>query len=256
MSLDRFLRESIGEVSIFRDTMVEMTWQEVQQACDAKSIVLLPIGMIEEHGPHMDLSPDIYMAYHFCRSLRYCLVQKGVPTLIAPPFYWGISDGVAKYPGTFSVRPETMKALLKDIFTSLDSWGVQYLFINNAHGDQVHCRMIKEAIEESKGLLTMEINELTDFIVEIDEPPVFPKQREDRFQPDYHAGAIETAAVHTFFPQKVKVDQARILQPQKTFEPLGYCGDPASFEKETTILEYWKADVETDALKILKFINL
>lgn len=34
------------------------------------SLVLLPIGIIKEHGPHMDLSPDVYVAYLFCKLLK------------------------------------------------------------------------------------------------------------------------------------------------------------------------------------------
>ncbi len=56
--------------------------------------------------------------------------------------------------------------------------------------------------------------------------------------------------MHTFYPQKMNGKLAKELKPQNTWDPLGYCGDPASFLKEKTILEFWEADSEMDALKI------
>lgn len=46
--------------SIFKETMVENNWQEIQQAGKEKLPVLFPLGVIEEHGPHLPLGADIY----------------------------------------------------------------------------------------------------------------------------------------------------------------------------------------------------
>lgn len=249
---------SIGkerDLSIFADTMVEMTWVEIQEAIKNKNIVLLPIGMIEEHGPHMDLSPDAYMAYLFCKLLKAKLKSKDIKSMIAPPFYWGVSPEVRTYPGTFSVRPETMKALLIDIFTSLDLWGVEHVFVVNSHGDQTHVKMIEEAIELSNNTLKMTVYNLSDLTLTGTDLPEFPPERKGRYRPDYHAGAIETAAMYTFYPEKVKVDIAQELSPQSGFHPLGYCGDPASFKLENSIIDFWEADLETDAMKIQAVLN-
>lgn len=238
------------DLSIFTDTMVEMTWVEVKKAADNENVILLPIGIIEEHGPHMDLSPDIYMAYSFCKLLKKKLHNKNIESLIAPPFYWGISEDVKKYPGTFSVRPETMKSLLIDIFTSLDSWGFKNVFIVNAHGDCTHLEMIEASIQEIRKSLKIQVHNLDTLDIEVENPPIFPSPREGRYQPDYHAGANETACIYTFYPQKVDIAIAKQLKPQSNFDPLGYCGDPASFMLEKTIIEYREADVEMDSLKI------
>jgi hypothetical protein len=53
-------------------------------------------------------------------------------------------------------------------------------------------------------------------------------------------------SVSDVFDGKVR----RELKPQSTFTPLGYCGDPASFELEQSVPEFFQADVEMDALKI------
>jgi creatinine amidohydrolase len=70
------------------------------------------------------------------------------------------------------------------------------------------------------------------------------------FQPDYHAGAIETAQMAAFFPEKVRGDVAKALKLQNSFHPLAYCGDPASYDLEFNMAEFMQADVKLDALKI------
>ncbi len=239
-----------SNLSIFEDTMVEMTWVKVKESADYGAVVLFPIGVIEEHGPHMDLSPDVYCAYLSSRFLKQKLGQKGIGSIIAPPYYWGISQDAQKFPGTFSVRPETFKAMLVDIFTSFHLWGFKYVFVMNAHGDHTHVEIIEQSIQTINDSTDIHVYYLGNLDIEVENPPVFPVPREGRYKPDYHAGAIETAVIHTFYPQKVDGKLAKELKPQNTWEPLGYCGDPASFPKEKTIIEFWKADSEMDALKI------
>ncbi|MEN6312848.1 MAG: creatininase family protein [Clostridiaceae bacterium] len=255
MSKNQFVLGKQPDLSIFLDTMVEMNLMEVKESAEKGDVVLLPIGIIEEHGPHMDLSPDIYMAYIFCRLLRLKLDNKGIHSIIAPPYYWGISEDVKKYPGTFSVRPETFKAMLMDIFGSLSSWGFSEVFIINAHGDKTHVETIRYSVKEANNKLDIHAWLLSDLDFHVDNPPIFPKPREGKFEPDYHAGANETAAVWTFYPEKVDVEVARGLKPQNSFDPLGYCGDPASFDLEKYVIEFFEADAELDSLRIKALVN-
>jgi creatinine amidohydrolase len=236
--------------SVFEDTMVEMTWQEVQSAADQGAIVLLPIGIVEGHGPHLDLSADFYISTLNCRFLKQELAEKGIDALIAPPFYWGISKDVAGYAGTFSVRPETMKGLLTDIFASLKSWRFRRVFVQNAHGDPLHVDMIKGAIADANEDPDFKVYFMWELGVEIESNITYPPTREDRYQPDYHAGAIETAQMAAFFPEKLRSEVAMSLKPQDSFHPLAYCGDPASYDLEFNITEFTKADTMLDALKV------
>lgn len=236
--------------SVFENTMVETTWQEVQEAADRGAVVLLPIGIIEGHGPHLDLSADFYLSTLNCRFLKQELEDKNIEALIAPPFYWGISQDVAKYAGTFSVRPETMKGLLADVLTSLKSWGFRRVFVQNAHGDPLHIECIKAAIEEANEAPDFRVYFMWELGIEVESSIRLPQMREDRYQPDYHAGAVETAQMAAFFPEKVRKDVAKTLKPCDSFHPLAYCGDPASFDMEFNMEEYACADVAMDVLKI------
>ncbi len=91
--------------------------------------------------------------------------------------------------------------------------------------------------------------------IEVENNIVFPPLRENRFQPDYHAGAMETAQMATFFPEKVRFDVAKKLQSQDSFHPMAYCGDPANYDKEINLAEYAYADVKLDVLKIAAILK-
>jgi creatinine amidohydrolase len=77
---------------------------------------------------------------------------RGVSAVIAPPVYWGImqSHETGAYPGSFTVRPSTMKALLLDIFEDLRAWGFHRVFAVNNHGDRVHRKTFAEALAEAR----------------------------------------------------------------------------------------------------------
>jgi creatinine amidohydrolase len=223
--------------SIFHETMADMTWPEVEQAAKARAIVLLPIAVIEEHGPHIGLGADTYLTYYACKTVRSELEKRGIRAIVAPPFYWGITTSTGSFPGSFTVRKETMKAVLYDIHASLYKWGFTQVISLNLHGDQDHGVAILEAILEIRKGLGMEASgvcgegALSRFGLTGQEPGVIvhkePASAEFR---DVHAGAAETGAMLAHFPDQVNLELARTLQPQEDFAPLGYWGAPAKFD--------------------------
>ncbi len=236
--------------SIFAGTMVDLTWPEVEDAARRGDVVLLPVGIIEAHGPHLDLAPDVYLGYLYTRLLSQELADRGIRAIIAPPMYWGVSLDVQKYAGTFSVRPGTMRALLADLFASLASWGFTRAFVANAHGDPTHRATITQAIQDLGPSPRLRVWNLDNLDVQVNGPPA-PPPRPGRFAEDYHAGANETACMHLFFPDRVDTELARTLPPQRGWEPMPYYGDPASYHLERDVVAQYRADLATDVLKIL-----
>ena len=136
--------------SIFHETMADMTWPDVKKAAENGAIVLLPTGVIEEHGPHMCLGVDTYEAYMFARIVKEKLETEGVETLIVPPFYWGITAYCGAYPGSFTCRPETVKAVYYDILNCLNEWGFKHVFAFTLHQEPNHGRMIMDAMKKGQ----------------------------------------------------------------------------------------------------------
>ncbi len=238
--------------SIFRGTMVDLPWTEVKKAAGADAVVLLPVGVIEEHGPHMSLGVDTYMAHQICRMLKQKLDERKVKSIIAPPVYWGIMD--PKYPGSYSVRPSTMKALLADVFADLKTWGFTRIYVLNRHGDRMHRQTVNEAMADARETLGLEFynhQERRDWeqANSSRRPQANAYRVEKPFQPDYHAGALETAFALEYFPEEVNVAAAASLKPQSTFDPLGYVGDPAGYRNaDGRVMERGELDFTADNL--------
>ena len=244
-----------GGYSIFHETMVDMTWPEVEKAAKEGAIILMTTAVIEEHGPHMSCGIDAYGGYLMCKLTRRELESRGIRTLIAPPFYWGINQTSHVFPGTFTVRPETMKAVLQDMLASLKNMGFQHVFNINAHGDSSHIRTAVEAIVEAQKSLGLNVRYLMaeedakrsrlsgnePFLLLHKSPPSDMAPGEYL---DLHAGAGETGFMAAFFPDQVNSKLARTLQPTKVtmkeigewvkdmkkVTPQGYLGDPAKYD--------------------------
>lgn len=220
-----------SDKSIFTATMVEMNWQQVKDAANTKAIVLLPVSIVEEHGPHMDLSPDIYLSVIGCRMVKAELAKQGVNAIIAPPYYWGISKTTDMFPGTFTVRPETFSAIMFDIIGCLKAWGFKDIFVGNLHGDPLHRATIASSMKAIRDSLKINVYDISELPHQESEKKPDSEPGTKMYEPDYHAGAYETKIIWDFFPDKVDVVKAESLRPQNTFLPLGYAGDPANFKK-------------------------
>ncbi|HEX3044390.1 MAG TPA: creatininase family protein [Bacillota bacterium] len=242
--------------SIFKDTVVDMNWEDIKKAADTGAIVLFPIAVVEEHGPHMDLSPDIYQTCLGCRFLKQELAKKGIQALIAPPYYWGINESTGRFPGSFTVKAETFQAVISDTIGCLKSWGFTQVFCANLHGDPVHNQVLESTTQEIRNNLGIDVYNLQTLSITIPNGPTFPAPRPGKFTPDYHAGADETASMWAFYPERVNVKKAAQLKPQSSFyQPLGYVGDPASFKLEKGAAPNLKILAQYYALKIEAFLK-
>ena len=245
------------ENNILKDTMVNMKWTDIQENVEKQALVLLPLGVVEEHGPHLCLGTDIYTAHIQCIYLKKVLKEKGCEAVIAPPLYWGICQSTGSFIGSFRIRKETMKSLLFDILTSLSEFGFKNIFGINAHGDIQHNIAIIDAFKEAGEKLQLNARyafdewRLQPFGLSGDEPylcPIKPQtiRVSNSKYPDVHAGDIETATMYKFYPELTDGEKARTLPPEalgddkimawlfgghtKELSPDGYLGSPADFE--------------------------
>jgi len=111
--------------------LTEMTWPEVKDALKTVKLAVIPLGAHEQHGPHLDESCDAVLAEEFCRRL----VERLSPqALMAPTIPFGISIHHIHFPGTITLRSETLTAVLRDVIWSLKQHGLENFLIVNAHG--------------------------------------------------------------------------------------------------------------------------
>jgi creatinine amidohydrolase len=224
---------AVKDNSIFKGTLADLTWPEVKKSAEENALVLVPVAVIEEHGPHMCLGADIYLTYETCLDLKQKLDSIRIKSVIAPPVYWGIMqlNESGAFPGSFTVSPATMKALLADVFSNLKRWGFKYFYCVNLHGDRLHKKTMDEAVAEAKEKLRIFFyneREKEDWEKAPDFNQFLPA---GLYQPDFHAGAYETSAMMQLYPELVNLEAVKTLKPENRFQPLGYVGDPANYLK-------------------------
>jgi creatinine amidohydrolase len=132
--------------SIFAGTIADMTWLQVEAAAKRGASMLVPIAVIEQHGPHLPLATDTYGAYFLCTTIREELAKAGIEAVVAPPYYFGINSTTWMFPGSLTVRRPGMVEVLTDIFGGFARAGFKQLFVLNHHGDPEHNDAIMEAI--------------------------------------------------------------------------------------------------------------
>ena len=249
--------------TIFEDTLADMTFLEVEEAARNNAVVLFPIAVIEEHGPHMCLGTDVYLAYQCCIKIKKSLEKENIKAVIVPPFYWGINHCTGAFTGSFSSDKETMKNSLVGIMKDLYKWGFQKIFPISVHLDYVHTQVILNAVDEAYNKYGIgSYMAFPDFMLEYyglngAEEHIIALKSEvnDAMSQDcleVHAGGVETSWMMLHYPDLVKMEKAIKLtatditekdmdiwykggEEIRTRIPNGYIGNPSKINFEEAI---------------------
>jgi len=111
----------------------EMSWPEVEKSLKKTDIVLLPVGSTEEHGHHLPIDNDTFVAYEIAKRAAK-EVEKDIGALVAPPVPFGESEGIMGFPGTISLRNETLVNVYKEVCKCLVHHGFKKIVFINGHG--------------------------------------------------------------------------------------------------------------------------
>ncbi|MGL4450205.1 MAG: creatininase [Sarcina sp.] len=112
--------------------MNEMTWIEFNEKKDT-SVLILPVGSTEQHGPHLPLSVDTVIAEHFATRLA-----KEIDGIVAPTLCYGyksqpLSGGGPLFPGTIDLNGKTLIDITVDLLEEFIRDGVKKILVLNAH---------------------------------------------------------------------------------------------------------------------------
>jgi len=111
--------------------LTAMTWEEVKESLQNVKFAIIPIGAHEQHGPHMVESCDAVLAERMAKKLG----EKMYPyALVTPTINMGVSQHHLNFPGTISLQPTTLIAILKDVISSLKHHGIEKFLLLNSHG--------------------------------------------------------------------------------------------------------------------------
>ena len=182
----------------------QLTWPEAEQRFNEVDIALLPVGAIEQHGPHLPLDTDAFDANYLAQKVaEACSEPK---PLVLPVIPYGVSYHHDEFKGTISISNETLSHLVYEIGMNVARNGIKKLVIINGHGGNGPAlNFAAQRINEDGHIfICVDTGETSDVdIYEIADTPN-----------DVHAGEIETSTSLAVRPQLVKMERASKLVPQ------------------------------------------
>ncbi|HVW85193.1 MAG TPA: creatininase family protein [Bryobacteraceae bacterium] len=112
----------------------EFTWPEIRDAVADNRVAVLPVGTVEQHGPHLPLVTDVLTASEMSR-----LAVENDPSraVLLPPVYYSFNEHHMDFPGTIAVEGETIIRYVSDIGRSLARHGFRKILLVNGHGSNV-----------------------------------------------------------------------------------------------------------------------
>ena len=216
----------------------KMTWEDVKKCIEEKSIVLVPIGSIEEHGPHLPLSTDSIIAEEVAKETARRVIKEGIPILVAPTIPFGYnSKNVMKFPGTIALGINTFIDLVSDYLNSLISHGFRRILVVNAHGQNCGAlRVVARKIYEKTSVpiaivpLCMSLAKET-----------ITKHRRSDLGGVMHAGEVETSIILYLNKDLVKLGKA---SKEVTIPPSPILGGDVTLTRKIflTTWSYWRSE--------------
>src|ERR687898_1039265 len=112
--------------------LAKIPFPEVERlARSGRALVILPVGVVEEHGAHLPLGTDSFAAEAYAASATPHLEEAGYEVVVAPTINYGVARAAIDFPGTLSLEPETLKAMVVQIGLSLARHGFERQVILN-----------------------------------------------------------------------------------------------------------------------------
>jgi creatinine amidohydrolase len=115
---------------------MEMTWQEIAGAETARWIAVLPLAAVEQHGPHLPVGVDTFIAEGHLERV-YGILPESLPVTFLPVQRIGVSAEHLSYPGTLTMSATTAIAAWTEIGESISRAGLRKLVMITSHGGNV-----------------------------------------------------------------------------------------------------------------------
>lgn len=252
----------------------EMTRLEMEQVDKGETIVMIPVGAIEQHGNHAPLGTDNIIAEAMLDYLKEELPED-FPMLYFPVIPVGLSTEHKNFCGSITLKPDTYYHMLYDICVSLHHHGFKKIAFLVCHGGntpiiQILSRELRSEYGISAFILSSGAFNHPDVKATVSAGNIW----------DFHGGEMETSMVMAVYPESVKIETAVAGRPEpfvdnkallpygavsvgwvsedwkdKDGKPIGIGGDPsgASAKKGDIILRTSAKQLVPGLLEILKW---
>lgn len=205
----------------------DLTKLEMESVDKKKTIVLIPLGALEQHGNQAPLGTDFLIAGAMPEYIERELYKKDedFPMLIFPPMPVGLSTEHMNFCGSVSFRPDTYYHLLYDIGASLAHHGFKKLAFLVCHGGNTPIvQVLSRELRRDFGVYAFILSSGA-----FDHPDVKATVSPGNIW-DFHGGEMETSMVMAIDPSLVKLETSE-------------AGEPTAFEGNKSLMPYGKVSI-------------
>lgn len=226
---------------VSRAHFADLTWPQVEELrrSEPPTVLLLPVGATEPHGPHAPLATDSLISLSICRrAVERLADDPGCRALILPALPYGSTGYAAAFAGAVHVEPDTLHDLVAEICVCMVDQGFPHVVMVNNHFEPDQVAALRRVVETVRAARGVEIGYLD----------LVRRHNAERLTDEFragecHAGRYETSLVLADHPELVDRDRQRRLPPvpvnmpaaiaegRRDFVAMGmtdaYCGAPA-----------------------------
>jgi creatinine amidohydrolase len=140
-----------------RRNWMDMTWQDIAGAQTARWIAVLPLAAVEQHGPHLPLGVDTFIAEAYLERVGKILPEE-LPVTFLPVQRVGVSAEHLSFPGTLTLSATTAIAAWTELGESLARAGLRKLVMVTSHGGNVAAmEVVARELRTQLGMLAVTV---------------------------------------------------------------------------------------------------
>lgn len=174
-----------------------LPWPEVARQLARDSRLLLPVGALEQHGPHLPMGSNTFIARCVAASL-----SERLGILRAPAFPYGVNlPGSEAFPGTAGLRRKTLHRAVNELLAAWEDHGFSEFVIISAHRSEAHMDALLMALTSESRTTVFDLYgiDVSDLLSGAPGPE--------------HAGELETSLLLHLAPERVITDTLEDAPP-------------------------------------------
>lgn len=202
--------------------LVDLDSRSFERKVRSRPILILPVGALEAHGPHLPLGADQIQAESTAESLAQRL-----GALVAPSVPYGSCLGTRPFPGTVSLSIETLASLTRELLLEYGRMGIRRILVLSGHASGSHMAALREGADEAvRAQPALRVLVLSDYDF------VYELRGKESPSTDGHGGLLETSRVLALAPDAVGPERPKVEYKLSRFK----VGDPTSEEWPESVI--------------------
>jgi creatinine amidohydrolase len=185
----------------------ELSVPEIDGLDRDRTVLILPLGSVEQHGRHLPVGTDTMLA----NAVSLAAAERlGGRAVVLPPPWYGFSQHHMRFPGTITLKAPTLLAMAEDIAESVVAHGFRRLLVVNGHGGNIGLTDVLASTLGHRFYGRARIACLTYFQLGRE---AIAKLRSSAPGGTGHACEFETAMMQAVRPELVAIERAHVTYP-------------------------------------------